>query len=74
MTETPLASVFSKGKYVGAILSRGPKGYEAVSADNASHGCFPSQREAAAALQTSRDTASNCIPPAYCTPDETDKA
>jgi hypothetical protein len=49
--ETPLASVFSSGKYVGAILHRGPKGFEAVGEDNASHGCFPSQREAAAALQ-----------------------
>jgi len=49
--ETPLASVFSKGRYVGAILSRGVRGYEAISEDNASHGCFPSQREAAAALQ-----------------------
>jgi hypothetical protein len=51
MTETPLASVFSKGRFVGSILSRGPKGYEAIGEDNASHGCFPSQREAAAALQ-----------------------
>jgi hypothetical protein len=51
MTETPLASVFSGGKYIGAILSRGVCGYEAVGEDNASHGCFPSQREAAAALQ-----------------------
>jgi hypothetical protein len=49
--ETPLASVFSKGRYVGAILSRGVRGYEAIGEDNASHGCFPSQREAAAALQ-----------------------
>ena len=46
-----LASVFSCGKYCGAILHRGPKGYEAIGEDNASHGCFPSQREAAAALQ-----------------------
>jgi hypothetical protein len=49
--ETPLASVFSGGRYVGAILHRGVKGFEAVGEDNASHGCFPSQREAAAALQ-----------------------
>ena len=50
--ETPLASVFSKGRYVGAILSRGPKGYEAVGEDNTtSHGFFNSQKEAAAALQ-----------------------
>jgi hypothetical protein len=51
MTDTPLASVFASGRYVGAILHRGPKGYEAVGEDNASHGCFPSQKEAAAALQ-----------------------
>jgi hypothetical protein len=46
-----LASVFAQGRYVGAILHRGCKGYEAVSEDNTSHGCFLSQREAAAALQ-----------------------
>ena len=51
MTETPLASVFSKGHFVGSILHRGPKGFEAIGEDNASHGCFPSQKEAAAALQ-----------------------
>lgn len=50
MTDT-LASVFSSGKFVGTILSRGPKGYEAISEDNTSHGCFPSQSAAAAALQ-----------------------
>jgi hypothetical protein len=53
MNETPLASVFSKGHFVGTILSRGPKGYEAIGEDNASHGCFPSQKEAAAALMAS---------------------
>jgi hypothetical protein len=46
-----LASVFAQGRYVGAILHRGCKGFEAVSEDNISHGCFPSQKEAAAALQ-----------------------
>ena len=52
--DTPLASVFSCGKYVGAILSRGVRGYEAVTEDNTtSLGCFPSQREAAAALTAS---------------------
>ena len=52
MTETPLASVFAQGRYVGAILSRGVCGYEAVGADNTtSHGFFNSQKEAAAALQ-----------------------
>ena len=51
MTETPLASVFSCGKYIGAILHRGPNGFEAVSEDNTSHGYFPSQSAAAAALQ-----------------------
>ena len=51
MMETLLASVFSKGRYVGAILHRGPMGYEAVDEVGASHGCFPSQRDAAAALQ-----------------------
>ena len=35
----------------GAILSRGPKGFEAVGEDNESHGFFNSQKEAAAALQ-----------------------
>ena len=51
MTETPLASVFAQGRYVGAILSRGVRGFEAIDEDNASHGFFNSQREAAAALQ-----------------------
>jgi hypothetical protein len=51
MTETPLASVFSRGKFVGTILSRGPKGYEAIAESGESHGCFASQKEAAAALQ-----------------------
>jgi hypothetical protein len=51
MSDTPLASVFASGRYVGAILHRGPKGFEAVAEGGASHGCFPSQREAAAALQ-----------------------
>ena len=49
--ESLLASVFAQGKYCGAILSRGPKGYEAVDDCGQSHGCFLSQREAAAALQ-----------------------
>ena len=49
--ETPLASVFAQGRYVGAILHRGPKGYEAIAEDNTSHGFFNSQKEAAAALQ-----------------------
>jgi hypothetical protein len=49
--ETPLASVFSKGRYVGAILSRGVRGFEAVAESGESHGYFPSQREAADALQ-----------------------
>ena len=49
--DTLLASVFSKGRYVGAILHRGPMGYEAIGEEGTSHGCFPSQREAAAALQ-----------------------
>jgi hypothetical protein len=51
MTDTPLASVFSQGRYCGAILHRGVRGYEAIGEDNASHGCFPSQKEAAVALQ-----------------------
>lgn len=51
MTETPLASVFASGHFVGTVLSRGPKGYEAIGEDNASHGYFPSQKEAAEALQ-----------------------
>jgi hypothetical protein len=51
MTDTPLASVFSRGRYCGAILHRGVRGYEAIGEDNASHGCFPSQKEAAVALQ-----------------------
>jgi hypothetical protein len=49
--ETLLASVFSRGHYCGAILSRGPKGFEAIGESGESHGCFPSQRDAAAALQ-----------------------
>jgi hypothetical protein len=51
MTDTPLASVFSHGRYAGAILHRGPKGFEAVGEDGSPHGIFPSQKEAAVALQ-----------------------
>jgi hypothetical protein len=51
MTDTPLASVFSQGRYAGAILHRGPKGFEAVGEDGSSHGIFPSLKEAAVALQ-----------------------
>jgi hypothetical protein len=47
----PLASVFSQGRYVGAILHRGPKGFEAIGDGGTSHGLFLSQKEAAAALQ-----------------------
>ena len=49
--DTLLASVFSKGRYVGAILHRGIQGYEAINEEGTSQGSFPSQREAAAALQ-----------------------
>jgi hypothetical protein len=50
--ETPLASVFSKGKFVGSILHRGVMGFEAVGEDNTtSHGLFETQRAAANALQ-----------------------
>ena len=59
--ETLLASVFSKGRYVGAILSRGVMGYEAVDEVGTSHGCLPSQKEAAAALQQMAESASNLI-------------
>jgi hypothetical protein len=51
MTETPLTSVFSRGRYVGAILSRGVRGYEAIAESGESHGFFNSQGAAAAALQ-----------------------
>jgi hypothetical protein len=47
--ETLLASVFAQGRYCGAILSRGVMGYEAIDETGKSHGCFPSQRDAAAA-------------------------
>jgi hypothetical protein len=40
-----------RGRYVGAILHRGPEGFEAVADDGASNGCYPSQKEAAAVLQ-----------------------
>jgi hypothetical protein len=50
-----LASVFSCGKYCGAILHRGPKGYEAIAESGESHGFFNSQKEAAAALMASRE-------------------
>jgi hypothetical protein len=49
--DTLLASVFSKGRYVGAILHRGIQGYEAIDEEGTTRGCWPSQREAAAALQ-----------------------
>jgi hypothetical protein len=46
-----MASVFAQGRYVGAILSRGVRGFEAIDGENESHGFFNSQREAAAVLQ-----------------------
>jgi hypothetical protein len=46
-----LASVFAQGKFAGTLLHRGCQGYEAIDPDNASHGCYPSQKEAAAVLQ-----------------------
>jgi hypothetical protein len=46
-----MASVFAQGRYVGAILHRGPKGYEALGDGGTSHGLFLSQKEAAVALQ-----------------------
>jgi hypothetical protein len=50
--EAPLASVFACGKFVGSILHRGVRGFEAIGEDSTtSLGCFPSQKEAAAALQ-----------------------
>ena len=48
---SPLASVFTQGRYAGAILSRGKCGYEAVDVNERSIGFFASQAEAAAALQ-----------------------
>jgi hypothetical protein len=51
MTETPLASVFAQGHFVGTVLSRGPKGFEAIAESGESHGLFETQRAAANALQ-----------------------
>jgi hypothetical protein len=60
VSETPLASVFASGHFEGSVLSRGPKGFEAVAEDNTSLGLFPSQRDAAAALQQAALHASAC--------------
>jgi hypothetical protein len=60
MSETPLASVFASGRYVGAILHRGPKGFEAMGEGGESHGCCSSQREAVAALQQGATHAACC--------------
>ena len=49
--EAPLASVFAQGRYCGAILSSGPKGFEAIAESGESHGLFETQRAAANALQ-----------------------
>jgi hypothetical protein len=60
MNNTLLASVFSQGRFVGSVLHRGCKGFEAVAESGESHGCFPSQKEAAAALQQIALHASCC--------------
>jgi hypothetical protein len=50
LDETPLTSVFAQGRFCGTILSRGRWGFEAIGEDDISHGCFSSQRDAAAVL------------------------
>jgi hypothetical protein len=46
-----LGGPYVSAGYVAAIMHRGPKGFEAVGDDGASHGLFSSQKEAAPALQ-----------------------
>jgi hypothetical protein len=50
MTKATLVSVFDGRKCLGIVLSRGPKGYEAFTADERSLGLFPTQEAAANAL------------------------
>jgi len=46
----PLVSVFDGRKFLGTVLPRGPKGYEALDANEESLGLFPTQADAANAI------------------------
>ena len=50
MSNPALVSVYTCQVCLGFILSRGPAGFEAFSADEKSLGLFPTQREAAAVI------------------------
>jgi hypothetical protein len=50
ITSPPMVSVFDGRKCLGIVLSRGPKGFEAFTADERSLGLFPTQADAANAL------------------------
>jgi hypothetical protein len=51
---TPMISVYDGRSCVGFILSRGRAGYEVFNRDERSLGIYPTQREAAAALDEAR--------------------
>jgi hypothetical protein len=51
---TPLVSVYDGRNLVGFILARGKLGFELFDHNEQSLGLFPSQREAAAALDGAR--------------------
>ena len=50
----PFASVYYDRSRLGVIFARGRNGFEAYAADDHSLGLFPSPRNAAAAITTTR--------------------
>jgi len=54
MSATPptMVSVFDGRKFLGTVLSCGPRGYEAFDANEKSLGLFPTQVDAANAIST----------------------
>jgi hypothetical protein len=47
---TPLISVMHDSRCLGFLLHRGPQGIEVFTRETQSIGCFPTEREAIAAL------------------------
>ena len=47
---TPLIPVMHQNQCLGFLLSRGPQGVEVFTRQTQSLGCFPTEREAVAAL------------------------
>jgi hypothetical protein len=51
-TKPTLVSVFDGRKFLGTVIPRGPRGYEAFDANEKSLGLFPTQADPANAIST----------------------